>query len=290
MALPSHLRGAAAMIASTGLFVINDSFMKVSMAELPPFEVLFLRGVAAMICCAGLLVAAGQVRGLKNALDPFVLLRGLGETLSVLCYIVALANMPIADVIAINQTAPLILIVAAALIWRDVVGPLRLLLVAAGFAGAVMVAQPSASGVSVYAVLAFATAVMIAARDLVGRRVPADVPSFVVAFSTIILVMVAAAAMTTLTERWVMPSATHALYLGIAGLFVTLGHFFIFLAYRLGSPRSVAPFFYSFAVWAVLAGIVVWHEVPNLLATLGIALIVGSGLAIVLIDRRRMPA
>jgi drug/metabolite transporter (DMT)-like permease len=217
-------------------------------------------------------------------------MRGLGETVGVLCYIVALANMPIADVIAMSQTAPLILILAAVLLWREVVGALRLSLVALGFAGAVLVAQPTGSGITIYALLSFATAVMIAVRDLVGRRVPPSVPAFVVTFSTVILVMGAAGVMTLATERWALPRTTHFAYLALAGLFVTLGHVFIFIAYRLGSPRNIAPFFYSFAVWAVIAGLVVWREVPNALAALGIVLIVGSGLAIVSLNRRRMPA
>jgi drug/metabolite transporter (DMT)-like permease len=102
--------------------------------------------------------------------------------------------------------------------------------------------------------------------------------------------MLAAALTTTFEEEWVAPSGSHLVFLLIAGLFVSLAHFAIFLAYRFGSPGAVAPFFYAFAVWAVIAGYVVWGEVPNLLAATGIALIVASGIAIVLSDRRAAPA
>jgi drug/metabolite transporter (DMT)-like permease len=112
------------------------------------------------------------------------------------------------------------------------------------------------------------------------------VPGFVVIFATILVVTAAAAAMTGLREQWVAPSGLHVSYLAAAGLFVMLGHFSIFLAYRYGTAGAVAPFFYAFAVWAMLVGYLVWHEIPNGLALLGIALIVASGLAIVLIDRR----
>jgi drug/metabolite transporter (DMT)-like permease len=282
----SNLRGAAAMIAATGLFVINDSFMKIVIDDLPPFEVLFVRGVFASIFCAGLVVLFGQGRQAGMMFLPSVIGRGLAEGLSVLCYIVALANMPIADVIAIGQTAPLMLILAAALILREPIGQLRLGLVAAGFAGAVMVAQPGSGGISLHVVLAFATALGIAIRDLIGRTVPAEVPGFVVALSTCLIVMTGAALMTGLTETWVLPSAANLAALLVAGLFVSLGHFAIFLAYRFGTPAAVAPFFYSFAVWAVISGYVVWQEVPNLMAATGIALIVASGLVLVLMDRR----
>ena len=59
------------------------------------------------------------------------------------------------------------------------------------------------------------------------------------------------------------------------------------LAYRLGRTAAVAPFFYSFALWAVLSGFFVFGALPNALALAGIALIVASGVAIVLLDQRR---
>ena len=53
----------------------------------------------------------------------------------------------------------------------------------------------------------------------------------------------------------------------------------------------MAPFFYTFTVWAVISGLVVFGELPNALAIAGIALVVASGLAVVLLDaRRRRPA
>jgi drug/metabolite transporter (DMT)-like permease len=286
----SNLHGIAAMVFATGSFVVCDSFMKLVTEDLPPFEVLFLRGVAATLCCGTLLVALGQWRAVAGIGNPVVLARGGFETASVLCYIVALSSMPIADVVAISQTAPLLLILLVALIWREPVGPLRIILIGLGFVGAVLVAQPDASGISFTSVLAFATAIGIALRDVVGRGVPAGIPALVVTFSTILVVMAAAGIMMVALEEPVMPTLRHGLYLLAAGFFVTLGHFGIFMAYRLGAPGAVAPFFYTFAVWAVVAGLAIFGEMPNPLALAGIATIVASGLGIVLMDRRRAVA
>jgi drug/metabolite transporter (DMT)-like permease len=156
-----------------------------------------------------------------------------------------------------------------------------------GFAGAVLVAQPGQSGISPAALLAFASALLIAARDLVGREVPARIPVMVVTFATNIMVMVVAGAMSLGFESWQAPKDWHLAFLGFAGLFVTLGHVGLLLAYRLGRTAAVAPFFYSFALWAVLSGLFVFGALPNALALAGIALIVASGVAIVLLDQRR---
>jgi drug/metabolite transporter (DMT)-like permease len=283
----SNLSGVAAMLAATASFVVGDSFMKLVTSDLPPFEVLFLRGVAACLACGLLLVVPGDWRVVSSALHPRALLRAAGETLSVLCYIVALARMPIADVIAILQTAPLILILAVVFLLRERVGAARVALGLVGFAGAFLVAQPGPAGISPAALLAFASAVLIAARDLVGRDVPAHIPVMVVTFATNAMVMVVAGAMSLGLEGWQAPAEWRLAFLGFAGLFVTLGHVGLLLAYRLGRTAAVAPFFYSFALWAVLSGLFVFGVLPNALALAGIALIVASGVAIVLIDQCR---
>jgi drug/metabolite transporter (DMT)-like permease len=189
-------------------------------------------------------------------------------------------------VVAILQTAPLILILAAAVLLRERIGTARLVLMLAGFTGALLVAQPGSAGISPAALLAFASALLIAARDLVGRGVPARIPVMVVTFATNLLVMIAAAAMSVGFETWVAPTGRHLSFLGFAGLFVTLGHVGILLAYRLSRTAAVAPFFYSFALWGVLSGLLVWHALPNALSLAGIALIASSGVAIVALEQR----
>jgi len=281
------LSGIAAMLAATAFFVIGDSFMKLVVEDLPPFQVLFLRGIAASLACIALLALRGELRAIGGALDHRALLRAVGETLSTLCYVVALVRLPIADVIAILQTAPLVLILGAAVLLRERVGPMRLALVLVGFSGAVMVAQPGPTGISLAALLAFAAALLIAARDLVGRSVPSGIPVIVVALATTIMVTVTAGATSLGLETWVAPTTRHLGFLGLAGVLVTLGQAGLLLAYRLGRTSTVAPFFYSFALWGVVAGLIVWGALPNPLALAGIALIVGSGIAIVVLNQRR---
>jgi drug/metabolite transporter (DMT)-like permease len=283
----SDLGGIAAMLAATALFVVADSVMKLVIEHLPPFEVLFLRSIAASVACAALVTWRREWPAVSGAGNRYALLRAGGETLCTLCYVVALALLPIADVIAILQTTPLLVVVGAALLLRERIGPARAGLALAGFAGALMVAQPGGDGVSAAVLLAFAAALLGAGRDLAGRSVPARIPVTVVNFATMLMLTVAAGAMSLAVESWTPPDGRHIASLGLAGLLVTLGHLGLLLAYRLGHPASVAPFFYSFALWGVVAGLVVWGTLPDALSLAGIALIAGSGIAIVLLDRRR---
>ncbi|WP_292325081.1 hypothetical protein [Mesorhizobium sp.] len=109
----------------------------------------------------------------------------------------------------------------------------------------------------------------------------------IVAISAVVVVLVGSGVAHLACEHWVMPEGRHLLLIAGAGLFLIFGHFFIFMAYRVGPTSAVAPFYYCFTVWAVISGLLVFGEFPNALAVCGILLVIGSGLAIVSLDERR---
>ena len=93
------------MVLATGAYVINDSLMKLATVGLPPLEVLFLRGVCAAIWCLPTVILLGYGKDIPKVLDRWVLLRNGLELLAVAGFIVALANMPIADLSALGPPA-----------------------------------------------------------------------------------------------------------------------------------------------------------------------------------------
>ncbi|WP_352472791.1 DMT family transporter [Mesorhizobium sp. M0085] len=285
--IPTAIRGPLFMVVSTGSYIVNDTMMKLATAGLPPYEVLFLRGAAATLWGIPLLFMLGYGKQIPLILDAKVLRRNMLELGAILCYVVALANMQIADSTALGQITPLLMLVGSSMLFGERIGGVRLALIGLGFVGAVMVAQPTMQGISVYALLALGNAALSAARDLAGRKVAADVPGMIVAISAVIVVLAGAGVAHLVSEQWVVPEIRHLLLMGGAGLFLIFGHFFIFMAYRVGPTSVVAPFYYCFTVWAVISGLVVFRQLPNALAICGILLVVASGLTIVSLDERK---
>ena len=72
-----------------------------------------------------------------------------------------------------------------------------------------------------------------------------------------------------------------------SGAFVMTGHTLIFSAFRTGSMGAVVPFLYTSTVWALISGVVVFGSFPNFLASIGIAIIVATGVVVILAERRR---
>ena len=160
--IPTAVRGPLLMLAATGAYVINDTMMKQATVGLPPYEVLFLRGVAALLWGIPMLFLLGYRGQMHLMFEKRVLTRNLLELCAILSYVVALANMPIADVVALGQITPLLILLGASFLFRERIGGVRMALIGLGFAGALMVAQPTMQGISVYAVLALANAVFSA--------------------------------------------------------------------------------------------------------------------------------
>jgi drug/metabolite transporter (DMT)-like permease len=262
-----------------------DSFLKLMLLDVPPMQSLVLRGISASLWCLGLITAMGQLRQLRNALDLWTVLRSLAEVVAVTCFILALAHAPLADVTAIYQVAPLLVLAGASVIWGEKIGPWRWLLIGLGLAGALVVAQPGRVGASPFALLGFGTALASATRDLLSRKAPQNVPGLVVTFNVVVAVLLASFITNQIFEGWQRVAATTWLYSIGAGFFVMLGHFFVYMAFRHASARAVAPFYYSFTLVAVTFGAAFFKEFPNPLALIGIGMIIICGLGVLYLER-----
>jgi drug/metabolite transporter (DMT)-like permease len=282
----SNIRGIGFMLVGAAAFVLNDSFMKLALVDFPPYEVLALRGAFGVFWAVTFLAVMGDLFKLPMAFNRWVFLRGILEVGAILTYILALAKSTVGDVTAIFQTTPLLVILGLVLIHREATTLKLMILVALGFVGALMVAQPSSGATSPYLMFAFLTALFAALRDLAGRRVSSEVPALAATLITIILVLIGAVIVGLSFETWVMPQQHNILQMVAASLAMMLGHMFIFLAYRHASAQAVAPFYYAFLLWAVVASYFIFGDVPNWLAISGMVLIIASGLAIVYVEKQ----
>jgi drug/metabolite transporter (DMT)-like permease len=233
-----------------------------------------------------LIVGFRHLHAWRSVLSRLVLIRALLEAAVSFLFITSLAVLPLADVTAILQSTPIVLTVMAVALGIERVGWRRWSAILCGFAGVLLIVKPGPASLEIYALLAFASAVLIAARDLVTGAISARVPSLVITFSTTFAVMVAGAVI-GLVEDWrPMPPGDAILLLGAAAL-VTLGNFGIILAFRDTDVSVVSPFRYSVVPLAILLGVIVFAELPDGLSLLGILLIVAGGLYTILDQARR---
>jgi drug/metabolite transporter (DMT)-like permease len=74
--------------------------------------------------------------------------------------------------------------------------------------------------------------------------------------------------------------------LAACALSLAVAYTFMVLAVRLADVSITAPFRYTVILWSLLAGLLVFDDVPDAVAFLGIALIAGSGLYTLVRERQ----
>ncbi len=286
----TNLRAILAMVVAMGAFVASDSCMKLAMEHAPLFELMLMRGLVSLTVCLGLILATGEAGSIPRMTDKWLVARGVLETIANLSFIFALGYIAIADLTAIVQTCPLFVLLGAWAFRGEALGGLRLFLILLGIAGAMLVAQPGSGAVSPLASLAFITAIASAVRDLLTPNVPKGMPPLVAAFTVITVLTLTGLIGMLALETPVVPGPREILLMVVSGAMAVAGHLLLYLTYRLGEARTVAPFMYTLTIWAVLSGLVIFGEVPNTLAIAGMVLVTLAGLAIIWLDGRQRRA
>ncbi|MDB6452610.1 DMT family transporter [Falsirhodobacter sp. 20TX0035] len=273
-------RGIALAVLATACFTLNDTFLKLAMRDMPPFQSMALRSLVIVGIGLLLLRPIGYGESLRLMRDGRVQMRNLCELATAFCIVIGLRHAPIADLTALAQTAPILLLLGASLFLGEALRPLQLALMAAAFTGAVLVAQPGLAGFSPYALFGLLAAAMAAARDLIGRRMNPRIPAIVVIVGVGGIEVLAAGAAGLLTETWVRPPAAAWLLAGASGVCLMAAHGLIIGAFRQADVPTVAPFLYMSTVWALASGWLVFGTVPNGPGLLGMGFIVASGVCL----------
>nr|WP_238941547.1 DMT family transporter [Jannaschia sp. Os4] len=266
------------MMGSMAAFTLNDASLKWLADDLPTFQVVVLRGLLASALIAGLAHATGALaKPIPAAERGKVALRVGAEVAAFLPFVLALTHMPLANITAILQALPLTITAAGALLLGERVGARRWAAIAVGLLGVLLIVRPGTEGWNGWAAVACLTVVIITVRDLVTRRLSAEVPSLKVALFTAIGVTVLGAVL-SLREPWQPVAPDQWGVVGLAGVFIIGGYLFSVMAMRVGEVAVVTPFRYTAMLWGLALGWLVFGEWPRPLSLVGAGLVVAAGL------------
>ena len=75
--------------------------------------------------------------------------------------------------------------------------------------------------------------------------------------------------------------------MALSGLLLSIGYAYLTISLQTGDLAAASPFRYSAVLWSVIAGYLIWHDLPDEISFAGIALIVGAGLYAIHRERLR---
>jgi drug/metabolite transporter (DMT)-like permease len=175
------------------------------------------------------------------------------------------------------QAVPLAVTVLSVVFLKEKVGVRRTAAILIGFIGVLLIVKPAPRSFTIYEVFALTIVLSLAARDIITRRIPAKVPTLIVALANAVFVTVGGILL-GLTQDFIVPEIWQIGLLACAAVFLGTGYMFMVATLRLGELSATAPYRYSIVLFAIVSGITVFGEYPDALAYAGMVLVVATGL------------
>lgn len=279
---PRNLTGAAWLLADMSLNIWALAIVKAVGLGYPAFQIVFLRGLVGLVLMLPWVLQHRQA--FSNLTDlPLHLMRVVFSAIALTASFYAITRLPLALFTAIGFTRPILTMIAAALILREIISRGRWAAALVGLLGVIIAVEPAklsgGSGLAAQVITVIsATAVVIVTRRLVEAPTVVMM-TFYTAGLTVIAVPFALAS-------WQPVPADQWPALLAIGAFAQCAQFCFLRAHRYGQAAFLAILSYASLIFSTTVGYWVFEEVPSLSFWFGASLIIAATLWITL---RRAP-
>jgi drug/metabolite transporter (DMT)-like permease len=259
-------------------FAIQDAGIKWLSAEIAVLQILFLRSLCGLVLLGASTGFSGEAISLKVHRPWLLALRSGINILSWVLFFTSLKNLQLATAVALFFSFPLFLAIISVPLLGETVGIRRILAIAVGFVGVLLITNPAA-GISLPAVMMLGAALGWAVAASLTRILGETENTTTLLFYTLL----GFAVLLALPQYWLWQSLELDAYLMIVGIafFGVIAQFAVTKAYAIASPSLIAPFEYTALIWSAVFGYLVWSDIPSIYAIIGAFLIIASGIYII---------
>ncbi|MCR8825939.1 DMT family transporter [Pseudosulfitobacter koreensis] len=285
------LLGIMLMLGFCIVAPMGDALAKVIGQSLSLGQLLWCRFMVQVLVLIPLVWLTGRHWKMRGRVLRLTFIRTLLHIAGIGGMFTALRYLPLADAVAIAFVMPFLMLLLGKFVLGEEVGSRRLIGCVVGFAGTLLVVQPSFADVGWPALWPIFVAVTFALFMLVTRQIakqtdPVGLQAVSGAMAVAImspLLLLVPDDVAALAMR--LPTGTETLLLVGIGLFGTLGHLMMTWSLRFAPAATLAPMQYLEIPFATAIGYAVFGDWPNGLAAVGILITVGAGLYVVFRER-----
>ena len=290
--MTDNIRGILLKVTAVSIFTVMMALIKATSAEVPTGQQVFFRAFFSLLVVIGWLTARGDFPSALRTSNMFGhMWRGLAGAGAMSLRFFALGILTFPEVAALGFTTPLILTVLAALILGETVRAFRMITVALGFVGVLIVLWPTFDGNSDRSTLELigagailgSAALAALAQIFVRRLVATEGTAQIVFYFSLLITLLSSL---SLPFGWVIPSLGATAMLITAGLIGGVGQICLTAAYRNAPASVVAPFDYTSMLLVLAIGYFWFAETPTGWTILGASVIIVSGVVIIWREQR----
>lgn len=283
--------GIVLMLAFCLLAPLGDSFAKILGETVALGVLLLIRFGVQAVLLLPIVIWRREPISPPSSLIRLTLLRTGLHIIGIGMMFTSLRFLPLADALAIAFVMPFIMLLLGHFAMGEVVGPHRIAACAVGFLGTLLVIQPNFVEVGYPALLPLGVAVSFALFMMVTRRIAREIDPIRL---QVISGLQACLYLVPVLILWPgardgfhlgLPSDTWALLIGI-GVIGTVAHLLMTWSLRFAPASTLAPVQYLEIPFATVIGWLIFADLPNGLAAIGICVTIAAGLYIILRERR----
>jgi drug/metabolite transporter (DMT)-like permease len=278
--------GVIYAIVAYSVYSCGDAIIKGFGQDLSVFEIGFFVAVFGLIPAAFAKPRGERWRDSFQLGNPLLVhLRSFTGVTSAMLVTVSFTTIPFAETYSLVFLMPLFITVMSVLILRERVDAIRWAMLALGFLGVMLVVRPGFRALEFGHLTALLCAVFGASTTTILRVIaPTEKRVSLIALPALYIIVINAVLM---APGFVMPTPLQFGLLAASGSMVGMGHILLIAATRNAPASQVAPIQYVQIVWAIGLGAFFYYEYPDLIAYIGLAVVVLSGLVNVFIDGAR---
>jgi len=270
-------RGSFFMVLAMASFSIEDMLIKAAANIVPVGLILALFGLGGMVIFILLTWKKDEVVIHPAILSRPILVRAGCEVIGRLTFILAITFTALSSASAILQATPLIAIIGAAFFFGEEVGLKRWIAVLIGFIGVLMIIRPGLEGFESASLFAVIATLGFAGRDLATRGAPKVLSNTQLGIYGFFVLIPTGIAMMLYSGEPMQIDFLSSIQIIGAIIFGVIAYNALTIAMRTGDVSVVSPFRYTRLLFALILGVFVFGENPDLMTLLGSLLIVVSG-------------
>ena len=266
-------------------FAVLDTSAKWLVGSLPVLEVVWLRFVTHVLFMLVPMARQGGIT-LRGVTRPGLqLARALMLPTMTAMNFWALQYLQLAETGSVQFAVPILVAVFAAWLLGERLDKGRWTAIVIGFCGVLVIIRPGTQGFHPAIFLAVCNAVLYALFNLLTRRLAATDPpaatNVLSAFGAVVVIAPFALSV------WVTPATPlQWTLIALTGLAGGTGHLCLAHAHRYAPASTLAPFLYQQILYMTLMGFLVFGDVPGTAVLTGAAIVVASGLYLLLREQR----
>jgi S-adenosylmethionine uptake transporter len=278
--MKSNLRGALLALLAFAIWATHDVVVKFLGGLYSPVQIIFFSVLLGFPLVTLMLMNDRADGNLRPRHPWWTLVRTVSAVITGLTAFYAFSVLPLAQTYALLFATPLLITVLAIPILGEKVGVRRGLAVLVGLVGVLIVLRPGQADLQLGHIAGVTAAVFASLASVIVRKIGQEERSVVL----VLYPMVANFLVLGLALPFVyqpMP-IEHLGMLGIIAAFGFVATLLVIAAYRTAEAVIVAPMQYSQIIWAAIYGAIFFDEQPDFYTLVGTAVIVASGIYIVL--------